>query len=242
MIPRQTQRHFAFRQHGHRVNVMSEADTDYRAAFKRRLNEFGAVGLFFATLLGSGPEARSADRPASLAAVEHYSAPQTSDADLIGAQPADWQARDWVNSQPLTLDSLRGRVVLVRWWTSPGCPFCQASAPALNEFWERYRRRGLMVIGLYHHKSSAPLTATHVAEQAQKLGFEFPVATDPQWATLHRWWLDRNDSGWTSVTMLLDRRGRIRHVHPGGAFFKGEPGYDALQTKIEALLAEPAAP
>ena len=161
---------------------------------------------------------------------------------LIGVQPGDWQARDWINSQPLTLDSLRGKVVLVRWWTSPGCPFCQASAPALNEFWERYRRRGLMVIGLYHHKSSAPLTAAHVAEQVHKLGFEFPVATDPQWATLRRWWLDQNDNGWTSVTMLLDRHGRIRHVHPGGAFFKGEPGYDALEKKIEALLAEPAAP
>ena len=219
---------------------MNEAGTDHRGGLKRSLNEFGAVGLFFATLLGSGLEAESADRPASLAAVEHYSAPQTSDAALIGVQPEDWQARDWINSQPLTLDSLRGRVVLVRWWTSPGCPFCQASAPALNEFWERYRRRGLMVIGLYHHKSSAPLTAAHVAEQVRKLGFEFPVATDPQWATLRRWWLDQNDNGWTSVTILLDRRGRIRHVHPGGAFFKGEPGYEALEKKIEALLAEPA--
>jgi hypothetical protein len=42
--------------------------------------------------------------------------------------------------------------------------------------------------------------------------------------------------------MLPDRHGRIRHVHPGGAFFKGEPGYEALEKKIEALLAEPAAP
>jgi peroxiredoxin len=217
---------------------MREADTDHRGALKRRLNELGAGGLFLATLLCSGPGAESADRPSSLAAVEYYSAPQTS--ALIGVQPGDWQARDWINSQPLTLDSLRGKVVLVRWWTSPGCPFCQASAPALNEFWERYRRRGLMVIGLYHHKSSAPLTAAHVAEQVHKLGFAFPVATDPQWATLRRWWLDQNNNGWTSVTMLLDRHGRIRHVHPGGAFFKGEPGYDALEKMIEALLAEPA--
>jgi hypothetical protein len=41
------------------------------------------------------------------------------------------------------------------------------------------------------------------------------------------------------VTILLDRHGIVRHVHPGGAFFKGEAGYDALERKIEALLAEP---
>ena len=241
-LTRKTQSHFAFRRHGHKVRVMSEAGTDYRGAWKRRLNKFGAGGLSFATLLGSGLEAGSADRPSSLAEVEHYSAPQTSNVGLIGVQPGDWQTRDWINSQPLTLNSLRGKVVLVRWWTSPGCPFCQASAPALNEFWERYRRRGLVVIGLYHHKSSVPLTAAHVAEQAHKLGFTFPVATDPQWTTLRRWWLDQNDGGWTSVTMLLDRSGRIRHIHPGGAFVKGEPGYADLEKKIEALLAEPAAP
>jgi hypothetical protein len=122
-----------------------------------------------------------------------------------------------------------------------GLSILSGKRPGIERVLGTLSPRGLMVIGLYHHKTSA-LTATHVAEQAQRLGFEFPVATDPQWTTLRRWWLDRNDSGWTSVTMLLDRRGRIRHVHPGGAFFKGEPGYDALQTKIEALLAEPAAP
>ena len=67
-----------------------------------------------------------------------------------------------------------------------------------------------------------------------------PVAVDPEWATLRRWWLGGHGHGWTSMTMLLDHR-VIRHIHPGGASFKGEPGYDALKEKIEALLAEPAA-
>ncbi len=221
---------------------MSENGTGHRGGWRRHPSRFVATGWLCAALFSSGLEAESADRPSSVASVEEYSAPSTWNASLIGVRPEDWRARDWINSQPLTLNALRGKVVLVRWWTAPGCPFCEASAPALNEFWERYRRRGLTVVGLYHHKSSAPLTTAHVAEQARKLGFQFPIATDPQWTTLRRWWLDKTDNAWTSVTMLLDRYGRIRHVHPGGAFFKGEPGYDALEKQIELLLAEPAPP
>jgi peroxiredoxin len=158
---------------------------------------------------------------------------------LIGLRFDRWDVRDWINSEPLALDSLRGKVVLIRWWTAPGCPYCEASAPALNEFSRRYRDRGLVVVGIYHHKSETPLTVDHVKKQARKLGLTFPVAIDPKWTTLRRWWLDRHNRGWTSVTILLDRRGIVRHVHPGGAFFKGENGYDALERMIGVLLAEP---
>jgi thiol-disulfide isomerase/thioredoxin len=181
----------------------------------------------------------NAASPPSLAGVRTYSAPANEGADLIGRRVEEWHLGEWINSPPLTLKSLRGRVVLIRWWTAPGCPFCEASAPALNEFSARYHDRGLVVVGLYHHKSEEPLTAARVKDQARKLGFAFPVAIDPKWTTLRRWWLDTHDRGWTSVTILLDRHGIVRHVHPGGAFFKGEAGYDALERKIEALLAEP---
>lgn len=188
----------------------------------------------------SAAKAQSTDRPPSLTGVETFAAPLDEGADVIGIRPDGWTARDWINSQALELEDLRGKVVLVRWWTAPGCVFCQASAPALNNFWKRYRSRGLVVVGFYHHKSSEPLRSSEVEKQSRKLGFEFPVAIDPDWKTLHRWWLDKHDRGWTSVTFLLDRRGTIRQIHPGGAFFKGEPGYDALERTIETLLAEPA--
>jgi peroxiredoxin len=197
-------------------------------------------GVCFVVLMGFVVGLQAQDRPSLLDGIERYSAPAEEGADLIGVRPEGWEARDWINSEPMALDSLRGKVVLLRWWTAPECPFCQASAPALNEFWQRYRDRGLVVVGLYHHKSPSPLTAAYVKEQTRKLGLAFPVAIDPQWTTLRRWWLDAHDRGWTSVTMLLDRQGVIRHVHPGGAFFKGEAGYDALEKKIEELLAEPA--
>ena len=196
------------------------------------------TGLMPGMRLDAAAQAQLADRPPSLGGVEAFSAPLNEGNALIGIRPGGWTARDWINSEPLELDALRGKVVLVRWWTAPGCAFCEASAPALNDFWRRYASRGLVVVGFYHHKSSEPLSLANVKRQSRKFGFEFPVAIDPDWKTLRRWWLDKHDRGWTSVTFLLDRRGVIRHVHPGGAFFKGEPGYDLLEKKIQELLDE----
>ena len=205
-----------------------------------KCGKIALAGVLLALLFGSAIEVRSADRPPSLAGVRGYAAPATEGSDLIGHKASRWEVRDWINSKPLALEELRGKVVLVRWWTAPGCPFCEASAPALNEFSQRYGDRGLVVIGFYHHKSQTTLSVAHVKEQVRKLGLTFPVAIDPNWTTLRSWWLAKHDRGWTSVTILLDRRGVIRHVHPGGAFFKGESGYNSLQAKIETLLEEPS--
>jgi peroxiredoxin len=161
-------------------------------------------------------------------------------ADLLGTKPPEWTVTAWINSKPLTLESLRGKVVLVRWWTAPGCSYCAASAPALNEFWSRYRDKGLVVIGMYHHKSDAPLTPKHVRNWAGKFGFKFPVAIDTDWKTLQQWWLHGENRDWTSVTFVLDRRGVIRHIHPGGAYGKADPAYDALVQAIETALASPS--
>jgi thiol-disulfide isomerase/thioredoxin len=195
--------------------------------------------VFVAFSLNSLMKVEGTEFPTSLRGVKVYSAPAEVGSDLIGRRFAKWDVGEWINSKPLTLDTLRGKVVLIRWWTAPGCPFCEASIPALNEFARNYHDRGLVVLGFYHHKSPAPLTPAHVKEQIQQLNLEFPVAIDRDWSTLRRWWLDKHDRGWTSVSILLDRHGTVRHVHPGGAFFKGEIGYENLEKKIEALLAEP---
>src|SRR6476619_6768061 len=94
-------------------------------------------------------------------------------AKLIGQRPPEWRLESWLNSKPLTLSDLRGKVVLVRWWTAPECPYCAATAPALNEFEKTYSDRGLKVIGIYHHKSSAPLKPADVRAYAEKFGFHF---------------------------------------------------------------------
>src|SRR5205085_8976732 len=108
----------------------------------------------------------------------------------VDTRPPEWEATHWLNSKPLTLEGLAGKVVLVRWWTAPGCPYCAATAPALNELHASYKGKGLVVVGLYHHKSDTPLDPAAVRRSAEKFGFRFPVAIDPGWRTLRRWWLD----------------------------------------------------
>lgn len=159
-------------------------------------------------------------------------------AELLGTKAPEWRLTHWLNSEPLTLKSLAGKVVLVRWWTAPQCPYCAATAPALNEFHATFREAGLQVVGLYHHKAPGPLPVRHVEMSAAQFGFRFPVATDPEWQTLREWWLRTDRRRWTSVTFLLDRRGTIRHIHPGGEYVKGDPAYLELRAQIEKLLAE----
>jgi len=156
---------------------------------------------------------------------------------LIGRPAPEWQLTNWLNSSPLALKDLRGQVVLVRWWTAPQCEFCRVTAPALNEFHADFAAKGLRVIGIYHHKLPTPLEPSHVAGQAAELGFKFPVAVDPGWRTLRRWWLDGHERDFTSVSFLLDRRGVIRHLHVGETH-AGTARARRIEGQLKALLDE----
>lgn len=161
---------------------------------------------------------------------------RTAAASLVGTTPPAWQTERWLNSPPLELAALRGSVVLVRWWTA-GCPWCSATAPSLRALDREYAARGLRVIGMYHHKDDGPFEPALYEQTAKEYGFTFPVAFDPDWKTL-RSWLGGVDTGWTSVTFVLDKHGVVRHVHPGGSYVQGEPAYDELRAAIERLLSE----
>ncbi len=162
-------------------------------------------------------------------------------AALIGTTPPEWNVERWLNSPPVALAELRGSVVLVRWWTA-GCPYCSTSAPALRAFHRDYGPRGLRVIGMYHHKEDTPFDPRVYEDTARKYEFAFPLAFDPEWRTFRSWLRDAEgravDSGWTSITFVLDRRGVVRHVHPGGQYVDGDPAHADLRTVIERLLAE----
>jgi peroxiredoxin len=164
-------------------------------------------------------------------------------ASLVGTTPPEWKAERWLGSPPLTLGGLRGKVVLVRWWTA-GCPFCSTTAPSLRAFHKTFGPRGLEVIGMYHHKEETPFDPEVYEATAKKYEFTFPVAFDPEWGTFASWMRDASghevDTGWTSLTFLLDKHGVIRKVHPGGSYVAGEPAYAELEAMIEQLLAEPA--
>ena len=164
--------------------------------------------------------------------------PSPEGAELIGTPAPPWDVSEWIGSPALTLEGLRGKVVLVRWFMSTDCPYCTATAPALNQLHQELKDRGLTVIGMYHHKDPSPLEIDNVKRWAWEFGFRFPVAVDRDWRTLRRWWLTGPKRGFTSVSFLIDKHGIIRRIHPGGTMSLGSKDYAAMKTTIEALLKE----
>jgi len=176
----------------------------------------------------------------------------------FNSQGQDWKTRldkpalewssqkKWINSTPLTLEGLKGRVVLLRWWTDR-CPYCEASSYTLNEFYEVYRDQGLEIIGMYHPKPARKANTEVVKEFAAALGFVFPIAIDEDWEALNTYWLDGPNSNFTSISYLIDKEGSIRYIHPGGSYNKDampfndsqwKNDYYVIKAKIEELLAE----
>ena len=172
-----------------------------------------------------------------------YSAEDGS--ELIGKMAPPLQLKDWINSPPLEMTGLRGKVVLLRWWTE-GCPLCAATAPSLRNFDAAYRAKGLQVIGVFHPKPSGQGDLNLVQKAVLEKQFTFPVAVDWNWTALNRWWLFQKRDA-TSVSFLVDQKGIIRYVHPGGEFHEGEQGampthatchrdFAAIKNDIEILL------
>lgn len=170
--------------------------------------------------------------------------------DRIGVAAPPFQFDASLNSPPLLLEDLRGRVVLVRWWTDT-CPFCASSAPALRALHEQYSAKGLTVIGVFHPKAGRDdqLDVARVQRAVESRQFLFPVAIDWDWRnrTLKEWWLTGPERPATSVTFLLDKSGVIRFVHPGMEYHddNGDEEHTMcvddmgnIRAAIERLLAE----
>ena len=170
--------------------------------------------------------------------------------DRIGVAAPAFRFDHWLNSEPLTLEGLRGQVVLVRWWTET-CPFCASSTPALLSINEQYSPQGLTMIGVYHPKADrdGPLDIPRVERAVAARELDFPIAIDWDWrnGTLADWWLNGPERPATSVTFLLDKSGVIQFVHPGMEYHdpNGLEGHAmcstdmlGIRSQIERLLAE----
>lgn len=143
------------------------------------------------------------------------------------AQPAPaFAAGEWINSDALKLESLRGRVVLVEFWTF-GCYNCRNTLPAIKRFDNAYRERGLTVIGVHTPEFASEKKLENVRREINSLGIKYPVVTDNDYETWHAY----NIKAWPTI-IILDKQGRIRYMHIG------EGLYDEQESVIKTLLAE----
>ena len=138
--------------------------------------------------------------------------------DLIGVEAPPFKFDGWLNSEPLTLEDLKGHVVLVRWFTDT-CPYCASSTPALRQLYEEFTEEDFKMIGVFHPKAGRnhPLNLQRVERVVEARDFKFPVAIDWNWSkgTLKDWWLTGAKRPATSVTFILDKTGVIQFIHPG---------------------------
>ncbi|HKB17115.1 MAG TPA: TlpA disulfide reductase family protein [Planctomycetota bacterium] len=164
--------------------------------------------------------------------------------DLLGKPAPSLEGLRWIGRAPARIEDFRGKVVLVRWWTE-GCVLCERSAPAIRELTERYGQKGLGLLAIFHPKPRPRAVDDEaVKKAAAALGFPLPLAVDPEWEVLRRWWLDGKRE-YTSVSFLLDREGNVRWIHPGGEFHRSGDAdhaecareFDALDAKVQEALA-----
>jgi hypothetical protein len=146
---------------------------------------------------------------------------------LLG--PADAPSFDGLRWLDGAAPDLRGRVVVVRWWTV-GCKLCSTSAPVLAGLAGK-----ASVVAVFHPKPPRDVADPDVRAWAKEIGMPGTLAVDRDWKVLDRWKAP-SERDFTSLTFLLDRKGRLRHVHPGGTITE-EEGRD-LGRRIDALLAE----
>ena len=164
--------------------------------------------------------------------------------DLIGTRAPEWRGIRWIQGGPLSLADLRGKVVLLRFWLTD-CPYCTRTAPALRDLFERYRGRGLVVVGIHHPKSRGARDPAKVEEAARELGMAFPIGQDNDWTTIRAYGVGTHFQRFTSVSFLIDASGTIRFVHDGGEFHGGggadhrecNEAFEALESEIGKLLS-----
>ncbi|HVX64810.1 MAG TPA: redoxin domain-containing protein [Pirellulales bacterium] len=138
----------------------------------------------------------------------------------------------WLNSPPLSLEQLQGKVVALHFWAF-GCINCVHNLPLYQGWDEAYAARGLVLLGVHTPETTAEKDANRVQQKVQENGMRYPVAIDMQGKTWQAW----TNRMWPSV-YLIDKRGYVRYWWYGELNWQGAQGDKFMRAKIEELLAE----
>ena len=170
------------------------------------------LGLVGAASLGIGGEtARDTGAPFAVAAAQ-------------GAAPDFTGIGKWFNSAPLSMADLRGKVVLVNFWTY-GCVNCINALPHVVALNEKYRDRGLVVVGVHTPEFPFERSASNVQAALKRHGITYPVAQDNDSKTWNAW---RNQ--YWPAQYIIDQNGKIVFQHAG------EGQYEQIDRTVARLL------
>ena len=151
-----------------------------------------------------------------------------SAAALIGTPAPDITNEIWVNGPPLHLSDLKGKVVMVEFWTF-GCYNCRNVEPYVKRWHQKYADKGLVIIGVHSPEFSYEQDFAKVKQYVHDHDIRFPIPIDNDFSTWNRY----GNRYWPAI-YLIDKRGVIRSVRIG------EGGYQETERLIQSLLQEPS--
>jgi thiol-disulfide isomerase/thioredoxin len=131
---------------------------------------------------------------------------------------------NWLNSAPLRMSELRGKVVMVNFWTY-GCYNCINTLPHVKKLHAKYKDKGLVIVGVHTPEFPFEKSLSNVQAALKRHGIEYPVAQDNDSAT----WTAYRNRYWPAQ-YIVDQSGKIVYTHAG------EGAYDEIEKTIESLL------
>jgi len=164
----------------------------------------------------------------SISAIANYS--YQDHQSLINGLEKPYKAKEiieidkWINSEPLKIKELKGRVVLVDFWTY-SCINCLRTLPHIIKLYDNYKKMGLTVVGVHSPEFDFEKNYDNVKNAVERFKIQYPVAIDNQMKT----WYNFNNQYWPAH-YLIDKKGNVVYVH------FGEGSYDILENNIKYLL------
>jgi thiol-disulfide isomerase/thioredoxin len=216
------------------VAMLGRLDIRFQTALAHRLSGGGVLG-FLANPTGSLERSHAVRvrldhlHGKSRFEVETASAGPMPGLPRLGRAPEFVDTQQWFNTpagRPLTMRGLRGRVVLIDFWTYT-CINCIRTQPYLKAWDSKYRRDGLTIVGVHTPEFGFEKLAGNVRAAIAAAGLRYPVVQDNDYGTWNAW----GNQYWPAE-YLVDANGQVRHVH----FGEGE--YDQTEAAIRELLAE----
>lgn len=148
----------------------------------------------------------------------------SASSDNLHAAPGLPGITRWINSPALSMPALQGKVVLVDFWTFE-CINCLHALPHVEDLYERYRDKRLVVIGVHTPELAAERDTGNLINAVKRLGITFPVAQDNHESTWNAW-----QNHYWPAQYVVDKQGRIVYHHIG------EGGYASIENAVRKQL------
>jgi thiol-disulfide isomerase/thioredoxin len=206
-----------------------DIDRDRRPSFGTAAATVVAALVLLAAILASALGARLDTSTEDRNVVQQMTPPSAARLPAKGELASLASATAWLNSRPLAAADLRGKVVLVDFWTY-SCINWMRSLPYVRAWAEKYKDRGLVVIGVHAPEFGFEHNVDNVRQAAKDMRVDYPVAIDNDFAI----WRAFKNAYWPAL-YLVDARGKVRYHH----FGEGE--YEQSERMIQQLLADAGA-